>query len=427
VSDRRVDVCVVGAGLSGLACARLLAFRGVSCAVLEASDAVGGRVRTDRIEGFTLNRGFQVVLTAYPELHHQLNTKRLDLRRFEPGALVRVGDRFWPVGDPLRTPRRIAPTLVAPVGSPVDKLRLLALVASVRRGQASDLLRGPDRSTLDELRARGFSTHMIDRLFVPLFGGIQLDPDLEVSSRRFKMILRMLAQGAAAVPATGMDAIPEQLAADLPADTVELRAPVAAIDGTTVRLADGRSVTARAVVVATEGPIAARLLGLPDPGSRGQTCVYFSAGAAPFPDRLIALAGGDDGPASTIAVMTNVAPEYAPPGQVLISVATAGIAPDGVEAVTRAQLRGWFGAAVDGWHHVRTYRIPHAHPDQRPGFSPRRRVRLGEGVYVCGDHRDTPAIQGALFSGKRTAAAVLADLRGAGAPGPGSRSGGGVA
>ncbi len=249
--SEHVEVCIVGAGLAGLACARALSFRGIQCVVLEASDGVGGRIRTDHLEGFLLDRGFQVALTAYPELHHQLDVAKLRLQRFEPGALVRVGERFHRVADPRRRPRHLLSTLFAPIGTPLDRWRLLRLLADVRRGTPADLLRRPeppgsDRSTLEELDARGFSDGMIDELFVPLFSGIQLDPRLEVSSRRFAVILRMLAEGDAAVPAGGMGAIPAQLAGDLPRGVVRLGTRVVEVDGTTAVTEGGARVTARA-------------------------------------------------------------------------------------------------------------------------------------------------------------------------------------
>ena len=211
-----------------------------------------------------------------------------------------------------------------------------------------------------------------------------------------------------------MQALPRQLADAIPAGVVRLGARVDRIDGTTAHLADGGRVEARALVVATEGPVAARLLGIADPGSRSETCIYYGADAPPLPDETIVLNGSRTGPINNLAVVSNVAPSYAPPGRALVAAVVPGpLTPDGpeLEVATRRQLRGWFGAAVDGWEHLRTYRIHHAHPDQRPGFSPKRRVRLGEGVYVCGDHRDTASTQGALYSGRRTASAVWADLR----------------
>jgi phytoene dehydrogenase-like protein len=414
VAERRVDVIVVGGGLAGLACARFLHLRGLDVEILEASDAVGGRVRTDRVDGFLLDRGFQVLLTACPEPHHQLRMDRLDLQRFEPGALVRVDGRFHRVANPLRQPRLAWSTAVSPIGTIVDKARFSALVLDLVRTSPRDLLRRTDRSTMEALRERGFTDRMIERFWRPLFGGIQLDPDLEVSSRRFELILAMLVEGDAAVPALGMGEIPGQLAADLPSGTIRLGATVSAISESGVVLADKRVLAARAVVVATEGPVAARLLGLTDPGSRSVATVYFAADTAPVPDRTVILDGEGQGPATNVAVMSNVAPSYAPAGRALV-VAEIPAPPldTGAEflSAVRHQLRRWWGSIVDGWQPLSTIRIAHAHPDQRAGASLKRGVRLGGGKYVCGDHRDTASIQGALYSGRRAAGAVLADLR----------------
>lgn len=401
------DVVVVGAGLAGLAAARHLQRAGRSVTVLEASDGVGGRVRSDRVDGFVLDRGFQVLLTAYPEAQRQLDLEALRLQAFEPGASVFTGSRFHTVGDPIRRPATLPATAIAPIGSPLDKLRLLALRRHVRAIDPPQLLRGTDDSTLDRLRALGFSSRMIDRFFRPLFGGIQLDPELRSSARMFDVIFRMLSAGTSAVPAAGMGAIGDQLAAGLAPGTVRLGTEAVAIDGSSVRLAGGDTVDARAVVVATEGPAASRLLGLAEVGSRPVACVYFAADRAPVEHRYVILDGAASGPVLNVAVMSNVAPSYAPAGRHLIA---AAIPEPGADAdlaeLARAQLRGWWGGQVDGWQHLRTYRIAHGQPDQSPPFHPRERVSLGEGRFVCGDHRDTASIQGALFSGRRCAEAV---------------------
>lgn len=408
------DVVVIGAGLAGLVASRTLCAAGLDVAVLEASDGVGGRVRTDVVDGFRLDRGFQILLTAYPELARWLDLDALDLRAFAPGARVRIDGRFHRVGDPLRRPADLVPTLLAPVGSPIDKVRLLALVADVRRGPATGLLRRADRSTLERLQSFGFSDRMIERFFRPLFAGIQLDPDLEVSSRRFDLILRMLAVGAAAVPALGMAAVPAQLADGLPDGVVRLDTPVTSLEGTTVHLEGGGALRARAVVVATDGPSAARLLDLRDPGSRPVAALWFDAPVAPLPGPVLVLDGEASGPVANLAVMTETAPSYAPVGRTSIVAAVPGPGALDAELVAGAtsQLRGWFGPDVEAWDLLRVDVIGHGQPDQRPPLVARRQVALGDGRYVCGDHRDTASIQGAMFSGRRTGERVLADLAG---------------
>ena len=410
------DVVIVGAGLAGLVCALDLGRAGVDCTVLEAADGVGGRVRTDRVDGYQLDRGFQILLEAYPQVQARLDLDALGIARFEPGATVRVGGRFRAVSDPRRRPLRAPSTLTAPVGTLADKLRLLRLVADVRMHPVPELLRRPETSTAERLRRAGFSDRMTERFWRPLFAGIQLDPDLEVSSRRFDTILRMLAFGTTGVPRDGMGAIPEQLAARLPEGTLRLGTPVRALDGTTVQLGDGERIDARAVVVATDGPAAHALLGarVPDPGSRAAACCWFATTRAPVGGRALVLDGDASGPVRNLAVMSEVAPSYAPAGRHLVAAAVPG--PDaldpGVTDTARAQLARWFGSYTSDWQHLRTDVIPHGQPAQAPPFHPKRRVALGDGVFVCGDHRDTASIQGAMFSGERAAAAVAAFLRG---------------
>jgi phytoene dehydrogenase-like protein len=189
---------------------------------------------------------------------------------------------------------------------------------------------------------------------------------------------------------------------------VSLDTSVVAIDGTTVRLADGTALDATSVVVAVEGPAASRLLGLPPVGSRPVACVYFDAPTAPTPTKYVMLNGDGMGPALNVAVMSNVAPSYAPAGRHLVAAAVpAPPTTTELDVDVRTQLRSWWGPQVDQWRHLRTYRIEHGQPDQSPPFHPKRAVSLGGGVFVCGDHRDTGSIQGAMYSGRRCAEAVL--------------------
>ncbi len=403
-------IVIIGAGLAGLSAARLLHDAGHTPVVLEASDGVAGRVRTDIVDGFRLDRGFQVALTAYPELDRQFDVAALDLRSFEPGAAVRIGDRFSHVGDPFRRPMMLASTVTSPVGGVTDKVRLGIMRRRITTTTAPDLLRGPDRSTLDALRADGFSDTMIERFFRPLVGGIQLDPALATSRRMFDVIFQSLSTGDSAVPNTGMGAIPDQLASHLPPEAIRLNTPVDSIEGTSVRLGDGSSLEALRVIVATEGPAASRLLGLPPVESKSVTCVWFAAPSAPVDHRLIMLDGSGVGPALNVAVMSNVAPGYAPDGQALIVAACPGVDEPSIEPRVRTQMRSWFGPPVDQWRHLRTDAIEHGQPQQLPPFDPKQRVSLGEHRFVCGDHRDTASIQGALYSGRRTGDAVLASI-----------------
>jgi phytoene dehydrogenase-like protein len=411
------DVYVVGAGLAGLRCARRLHERGVAATVLEAGDAVGGRVRTDLVDGFLLDRGFQVLLTAYPEARAVLDYRELELHGFYPGAVVRTRGRFVTVADPHRRRWDGLRTLLAPVGGLGDKRKLASLRRRVTAGSLEELFARPETSTSEALAVDGFSEEMVERLLRPLFGGLLLDRELASSSRMFEFLCRMLALGDAALPTRGMGAIPEQLAGGLPPGCVRLGQKVTGVGDGGLTLAGGERLQARAVVVATDGPSAAALLGEPGPpGSAAACCLYFAADRAPVDEPVLVLDGDGDGPVNHLCVPSAVAPTYAPPDLALVSATVLerpGL-PRGadLEAAVLGQLADWFGSAVLGWRQLATYQLPHALPAQPPGAldPPERPVRVRPGVYVCGDHRDNASINGALASGRRAADAVVEDL-----------------
>ena len=404
------DVVIVGAGLAGLSAAREIQRHGLSVIVLEASDAVGGRVRTDIVDGFQLDRGFQVILTAYPELQSQVDMRALDLRPFDPGALVWRNGKGHAVSDPFRKPQTLATTALAPIGNVFDKARIVVLRARVLRRKSAVLLSGQDVSTDVALRAFGFSTKIINRFFRPLFGGIQLDPHLATSRRMFDVIFKSLSEGQSVLPSRGMHALPLQMASRLSEGTIHLNTRVSTLDGTTISLTSGEIISARAVVVATDGPTASSLLGIPVVESRKVGCVYFAADTPPTKEKYVVLDGTGNGPVLNVAVISNVAPSYAPADKHLIVAALPGVTDGDLEAMSRKQLRSWWGPQVDDWKHLRTYVINHGGPVQKPPFSPKQRVNLGNGQFVCGDHRDTGSIQGAMYSGRRCGEAVVQSL-----------------
>ena len=411
MSTTRPDepVVVVGAGLAGLSCAVALHDAGIPVQVYEASDGIGGRVRTDHVDGFLLDRGFQVALTAYPEMHRQLDMPALDLQAFEPGALVWRNGKGSVVGDPFRRPTTTLSTVTAPIGSLFDKARIGLLRRRLRSVHPARLLQGDDTSTRAALADAGFSDTIIERFFRPLVGGIQLDPDLTDSRRMFDIIFRMLADGDSAVPAAGMQAIPQQLADRLPAGAIHLDSPVGATTPTSITI-DGSTIAASTVVVATEGPAASELLDIAPVESKSVGAVYFTAPEAPIAEKYVVLDGTGRGPVLNVAVMSNVASTYAPAGSHLVVAAAPGHDGPTIETDARAQLRGWWGPQVDAWEHLATYRIAHGQPRQRPPFDPKRRVRLDDGRFVCGDHRDTASIQGAMYSGRRCGLAIAAEI-----------------
>ncbi len=408
------QVVILGAGVAGLCCALRLQEKNIPCVVLEASDAPGGRVRTDKVDGFLLDRGFQVLLTAYPEARRLLDYRALRLRTFVPGALVRVKGKLHRVSDPFQQPWTLPSTLWAPVGSLADKLAVARLRGHVRRGMVEEIWTRPETSSLEALQNFGFSPRMIDSFFRPFFGGIFLETELATSSRMLEFVFRMFAEGRAALPAAGMGAISEQLAARLAPGTVRLDSRVEGIGDGAVYLSRKRErVPAAAVVVATEATEAARILpDLHPPGFHQTACLYYAAPKAPLSKAILVLNGEGSGPVDNFCVLSAVSPTYAPAGQALISATVTGAADAeerSLEHEVRRHLTSWFGIEVADWRHLRTYRIPLALPARKSLEPAALPVRRKPGIYVCGDHRETPSLQGAMVSGRRAAEAVGED------------------
>jgi phytoene dehydrogenase-like protein len=417
------DAVIVGAGLAGLSCALSLEAAGLAVTLLEASDGPGGRVRTDVVEGFRLDRGFQVMLTAYPEAKRLLDYDALQWKKFEPGALVWHGGKFHRFADPFRNPIGAARFLFDSIVPVADKLRVAKLRAHVQRGTFEEIFARPEKSTRDYLNSIAFSPAIIDRFFEPFFAGIFLERELVTSSRFFEFLFRMFAAGDTAVPAKGMEQIPLQLASRLRAGTLQTGARVSKVTrGSqffTLKIDGQPSLEAHAVVLAVAGNEGNALLGgvggwsVPEVRAWNQsTAFYYAAEQIPVNESIILLngEGRSAGPVNNVAVMSAVSSAYAPPGgHLVVASVVAGAA---AEHEVRAHLKKWFGPAVDSWTLLRTYPIPHALPQQRHAEWEQSPVRLGGtgGVYMCGDYRETASIQGALASGRRAAEAVVQDL-----------------
>lgn len=416
-TSAKSKVVIVGAGLAGLCCGRRLAEAGVPFEILEESDAVGGRVRTDRVRGFRLDRGFQVLLTAYPEACKVLDYETLDLRKFYPGALVFRRGQLHRLADPFREPVDACKSLFNGVGTLADKVRVARFRRRALAGSLEDLFRRPEMTTAEALRRMGFSRSMIDGFFRPFFGGIFLDRDLATSSRQMEFVFRMFACGDTAVPAEGMQAIPEQIAAKLPEGSVRLRTGVQSIEKGALVLSSGEWRTARAVVVAADPWRAASLAGegYEPPAFRSTACLYFSADESPVDEPILVLDGEGKGPVNNLVEMSAVAPSYAPPRTALLAASVvdpAAVGDPELEHHVRQQLEGWFGPEVRTWEHLRTDRIRQALPDQRPPAlaDPHKPVRLRDGLFLANDQRENGSIQGAMVAGRRAAEAVIEEL-----------------
>lgn len=409
MTPTHLPVVIVGAGIAGLTCAVYLQQKGVNAFLLEASDGVGGRVRTDLIDGFRLDRGFQILLTAYPEARRLLNYAALDLKTFRSGALIRHDGEWMKFINPLLEPQSIFTTLASPIGTLTDKLKLLPLLRRVQSLDTTGFF-GQTATTTYEFLAHeiGFSNRMITRFFRPFFGGVFLEDALVTSSNFFEFCFKMFIGGDAAVPALGIGQIADQLANRLRTDQVRLNTIVDRIDGKTLHLASGEMLTSDTIVLAVDAAQNARLLGQPVPAERAfnhTTCTYFAASQSPNREQLLILNTQRSDAVHNVSIMSDVAPAYAPSGQVLISVSTQGMELVDTAKLTGRivrELTGWFGNDVNTWQHLRSYHIPHA----LPGYGPNavhKPLKLTESLYQCGDQTTYPSLNAAMQTGRQVA------------------------
>ncbi|WP_049926368.1 NAD(P)/FAD-dependent oxidoreductase [Halopiger goleimassiliensis] len=455
-------VIVVGAGLAGLVAARHLAAGGTDVTVLERRESVGGRVRSRERQGFRLDRGFQVLFTAYPAVQRELDLEALDLRRFAPGAIVAAENHRSTLADPLRDPQALPATLTNPNVSVGDALRVARLRLAVGRSDPETIFEGSDESIASFLADRGFSDRFVDRFLAPFYGGITLDRSLSTSSHVFEYTFRALATGSTAVPAAGMAAVPAQLADRVREAGGDLETGVAVEsvssegDGATVTTADGTS-EVNAVVVATDPPTARRLTGVDGIPTAGRGCVtqYYRLPESVAPEtgkRLLLNADGDAVAAGRepnhVVPHGEVAPEYAPDDETLLgavyleargestdsskngdasdseAVGTGNAVDSTAEPTvvdaddatlaerTRRTLESWYPERrFDALEHLHTDRIPFAQFAQPPGIhDDLPDVRDPDGpVYLAGEVTRWSSIQGAMESGRQAARAVIED------------------
>ncbi|MFF3325978.1 NAD(P)/FAD-dependent oxidoreductase [Streptomyces sp. NPDC002889] len=424
------DVVIVGAGIAGLSAAHQLTSAGVTVSVLEAAPEVGGRMATEQIDGFRLDRTSQLLTTSHPELHRTAGLADAGMRTFSPGVLVHSAGRLQRTGETGST-RWGSPHALRSVGGAftvaralasaprprqLDQARLGASLARLAATPVRRVLARPERPTADVLPARGLPPRTVHGFLRPLLSALLCDPELTTtSSRCADLALRGYARGRLCVPAGGAAALPQLLADGLPEGTVRTGVRVTDVSTTRVRTEELGEIHCRSVLVATGARAAAALLpGLRVPAFHPVTVLHHTAPAPPLTDPALILDADRSGPVAYTAVMSEVDPSRAPEGRVLISStvlgAGAGAPAADLEDRVRDQLASVYGTPTDEWELLTVHHTPDAVPATPPPHDLRRPVRVLSGLYVCGDHRDTSTAQGALFSARRATHAILADF-----------------
>ncbi|MFQ3318195.1 MAG: phytoene dehydrogenase-like protein [Natronomonas sp.] len=419
-----MHVVVAGGGLAGLVTARRLAAAGATVELFEAKETVGGRVRSRTVDGFTLDRGFQVLFTGYPAAQRELEFDDLNLRTFSPGATIAEPNHRSTLADPLGDPGAAVATLLNRDVRTSDKLRLFRLQRELRGHAFDELFTGDETTIREYLFDRGFSRAFVERFAEPFYGGITLDRSLSTSSRVFEYTFKALSEGETVVPAAGMGTIPEQLrrrAEDAGATVKTGRAVTdVQVDGDDITVvAENERVFPDAVVVATDPKEAGELTSVETP-TDAKACVTVHCSLLTHQSldtgSRILLNAADERP-NTVAPMSAAAPEYAPEDEQLLSATFLGD-----RAESDAELLEATREALDAWYPENHFgalelvgidRIEFAQFAQSPGFfESLPAVDAPDGpVFLAGDYTRWSSIQGALESGTRAADAVLEELQ----------------
>ncbi|MER6618192.1 NAD(P)/FAD-dependent oxidoreductase [Streptomyces xantholiticus] len=425
------DVVIVGAGIAGLSAAHRLTSAGVTVSVLEAAPVIGGRTATAQLDGFRLDRVGQLLCTSYPELQRTEVLRDADLRLFSPGVLVHSGGRLqrtgevgsarWGSGNARRSGGAqgagvafsVARALAsAPRPRQLDQARLGAFLARLAATPVDRVLARPERSAAQALYGRGLPSRTVHGFLRPLLSALLGDPELaDTSSRCADLALRGYARGRLCVPAGGAATLPELLAAGLPTGSVRTGLRVTDISTTSVTTEQFGQIHCRSVLLATGARAAAALLpGLRVPSYHPVTVVHHTAPESPLREPALVLDADRGGPVSHTAVMSEVDPSRASDGRVLITSTVLGEPGDDLDRRVRRQLATVYGSGTDDWELLAVHHAPEAVPAMPAPHDLRRPVRVLSGLYVCGDHRDTGTVQGALHSGRRAAHAILSDF-----------------
>ncbi|MBC7643071.1 MAG: FAD-dependent oxidoreductase [Flavobacterium sp.] len=403
-------ITIIGAGISGLTAAVYLHRKGFEINVLEATERAGGRIKTDIVDDFRLDRGFQVLLTDYPETKALLDYEKLNLKRFLPGATVLYDGGKFEIADPFRRPSALLETIFAPVGSLKDKINTFLLKNRLVKITVPQIFNQPETDTFSKLKNYGFSNKMIELFYKPFFSGIFLENDLKTSSNMFDFVMKMFSEGDAAIPELGMEEIPKQLVAMLPKNSIAYNIKVSEISNNKIICEKGQIIETDTIIIATEATSFAKKY-IPENKQKFQsvTNVYFESNFAPTNKSIVVLNASTKRKwVNNLTVISNISYKYAPTNKVLIAVSLNGsydLDDKTLSENMKTELGQWYGNQVTNWKMIKTYKIKYALPNQDfvSNELSNSEMQINQNLFICGDHLFNGSINAAMKSGRLVA------------------------
>jgi phytoene dehydrogenase-like protein len=412
-AEQMTKTVIVGAGVAGLTAAYYLHKAGRDYQIIEATDRVGGRIKTDILDGYRLDRGFQVFLTAYPEAKKVLDYNSLDLQSFDPGAvLLRDGGKRDYIGDPLRQFSSLLPTLTTNAASIGDKFKILRTKSRLKGQSINDIFEGKEISTLQALKEEyGFSNTIIKEFLHPFYGGIFLENDLSTSRRMFDFVFKMFTEGDAAIPALGMEEIPKQIASHLDPTKIMCNTRVSSIDGNMIRTDKNQNIHSDHILIATEATGISNNFLDDKMEYRSTTNLYFKAKEVPYHYNAIALNGASDALVNNMVCLSKTSTQYAKEGHLISVSLKEGVDQDQPHLIQKVknELVQWIPSAKN-WIHIKTYRIEYALPSQTH-VNNDNLIEVSKKMAIIGDHTMNGSINAAMKSGRIGAEWVIENMR----------------
>ncbi|MCS5489651.1 NAD(P)/FAD-dependent oxidoreductase [Algoriphagus limi] len=407
---REEKIYIIGAGLSGLIAALELERSGFQPIILEATDRIGGRMKTDEVDGFLLDHGFQVLNTAYPEAKKYLDFQALHLKKFDPGAVILGENESYIISDPMRNPLKVVSMAFSKVGTFMDKVKMFTLTQDLKQKSVDDIFNSKNKPTHQYLKDYGFSDQIIENFFKPFFRGIFLEKHMNTSSRMFEFVFKMFAIGHAAIPEKGMGEIPAMIREQLSSTQIYFNHPVEEVQGSTIFLKNGEKLEADRIIIAVQPDKVMKQLQGQFAPPQSVINLYFSLQKSFLARPMIGLVPGDH-LVNNIVFMDDVSPAYSKEGKALLSVTVLESDLDEKELIREVQkeLSRISGIKADFFKFIKSYQINYAlpHVNDLKNSIPFTQSKISDQVYLAGDYLLNGSINAAMTSGRIAAEAVI--------------------